>query len=109
MTQALPEPPTANERVLDSSGKLTIEFYRFFNQLVNVLRVRLSITGTATFAAGTTIAVVLDNELPNTDYRVAVEATENNTFWITSKATTGFTINAASSSSATVGWVLTRD
>jgi hypothetical protein len=65
---------------------------------------RIAISGSTAFAAGTTVAVTLPIFLPSTAYRITISANANKTFWVTSKATTGFTLNASSSSSDTVDW-----
>lgn len=95
----IPEPPPIGEPSIA----------RFYRELVDVLRQRLPVTGTVIFNAATSAPVTFTNELPNTNYRVLIEPTENNTFWVTSKATTGFTLNAASSASTTIGWATIRD
>lgn len=70
--------------------------------------------GTATIAdAATTIAVTLGTDEPDTDYAVYVElGYDNGGVWITSKATTGFTINvknAAAGGNGDLRWSLVRD
>lgn len=79
--------------------------WRRFDQ--NMLA-RSPVSGEAEFSAGTTIAVTLETPLPDTDYNVLVDAPENNTFWATSKTVSGFTLNASSSTSATVGYTIVR-
>ena len=66
-----------------------------------------SINGTSTFAAATTLVVTFGYTMPSAVYRVALGASANKTFWVTSKTTTTFTLNASSSSSDAVDWVLT--
>jgi hypothetical protein len=63
----------------------------------------------ATFATSGTVAVTFAGlslpDLPDDQYIVKLSPGANQTFWVTSKATTGFTINSSSgSSTATVGW-----
>lgn len=60
----------------------------------------------------TTVAVTFGTAEADSDYEVTVFDFEENlgNYWITSKATTGFTINVATTpaTSATVHWMLTR-
>jgi len=59
--------------------------------------------------SGSTVAVVLPVALPDTNYRVAVSANQNQTIWVTSKTTTGFTLNSSiAGSTATVEWMIMR-
>ncbi len=59
--------------------------------------------------SGSTVAVVLPVALPDTNYRVAVSANQNQTIWLTSKTTTGFTLNSSlAGSTATVEWIIMR-
>lgn len=67
-----------------------------------------NLTGRATFAAATTFAVTFSIAEADANYSIFIDSPENNTFWVTGKATTGFTINAASATSVTVGWLLIR-
>ena len=75
-------------------------------QTENVVR------GSAMFSNGTSVAVVFASAgVPNqfdTNYKVTISATENNSFWVADadRATTGFTLRAASTSTATVRWEL---
>jgi len=77
---------------------------RFFRALL----ARSAISGIATFNGGTTIAVTLAVPLPDADYTVLIDASENKTFWTTSRSQTGFTIHASGSTSVTVGYTLMR-
>lgn len=65
-------------------------------------------SGTATFVAATTVAVTLTKNQPNTDYRISLGPQSNNTFWITSKTVSGFTINASASNSSSIDWSVVR-
>jgi hypothetical protein len=72
-------------------------------------------TGTATFATAATVAVTLPVPFATlgavnvTDYSVQIEAAVNETFWITAKTSTGFTINSSNgASTATVRYTVTR-
>lgn len=69
----------------------------------------VSDSSTSTFAAATTVAVVLTVAEPDTNYFVLLENSENQTLWITSKTTTGFTINSSVSNSTTVSWLIYRN
>jgi hypothetical protein len=65
--------------------------------------------GSATFATAATVAVSFGTAEPDASYYVIVTGDVNETFWITSKATGGFTINSSNgSSTATVDWMLIR-
>ena len=66
-----------------------------------------TLTGEGVFTGGTTVTVSLGGyTMPNTDYRVALGAKTNRTFWVTSKTTTGFTINAAAANFDSVDWIV---
>jgi hypothetical protein len=67
-----------------------------------------NLRGSATFAAGTTVAVTFGTPEPDASYFIAISANANKTFWVTAKTTTGFTLNASAVSSDTVDWVLIR-
>lgn len=68
-----------------------------------------NLRGQATFATAATVAVTFDRAEPDTDYFVALAGSVNETFWVTSKTTTGFTLNSSNASStATVDWILVR-
>lgn len=69
----------------------------------------ISDTGTSTFAAATTVAVTLPVEEPDTNYFVLFENPANQILWVTSKTTTGFTVNSSVSNSTTVGWFVLRN
>jgi hypothetical protein len=68
----------------------------------------LNDAGTVTFAAATTATVTLTATQPAADYLVVLGPQANKTFWVSGQTTTQFTINASSSSSDVVNWVLTR-
>jgi len=68
-----------------------------------------NLRGSVTFATAATAAVSFGTNEPNATYYVALSGSANETFWVTSKATTGFTINSSNgSSTATVDWLLIR-
>lgn len=69
---------------------------------------RNAYSGTATFAAATTVAVSFGTAQPDTTYGVNITGSANKTFWVTTKTVNGFTINASSSSSDTVDWFVFR-
>lgn len=64
--------------------------------------------GSATFAAATTRAVTFGTAQVDTNYYITIAANANKTFWVTSKTTSGFTLNASAVSSDTVDWMLVR-
>lgn len=64
-------------------------------------------------AAASTAAVTLSPAEPDTDYRVSLSPSYNaGGLWYTTKATTGFTVNAATAApggGGTIDWFLQRD
>jgi hypothetical protein len=66
-------------------------------------------TGTATFAAATSVAVIFAAAEPDTNYSVFFENRANQVLWISAKTTAGFTINSSVSNSTVVKWLLIRD
>lgn len=105
----LPGVPTQAQAVTGANGLMSKYWYRFLETLVFVLGLELPVKGAATFSSGTTVAVTFDTALDDANYAVVFDGEENNTFWPTSKTASGFTANAATSTSATVRWVLHRD
>ena len=67
-----------------------------------------NLAGAVTFSASTSVAVTLPNAEPDANYLIFFDNPANQTLWVTSKATTGFTINSSASNSTTVGWLLIR-
>lgn len=65
-------------------------------------------TGTATFAAATTVDVVFATPMPAADYQIGHSVGANRTVWWTNKTVNGFTFNAAASNSDSVDWWVTR-
>jgi hypothetical protein len=108
MALTIPSLPHPSSMVVDDTARMTREWYGKLDELIRALQQRVPLTGTAIFAAGTSIAVTFATAEVNTSYNVLIDAPANLTFWVTSKATTGFTINASASNSETVGWALTR-
>lgn len=67
--------------------------------------------GSSTFASAATAAATLSVAYVASalDYVVGVEPTANETFWVTSKTTSGFTLNSSNATStAVVPWVVKR-
>lgn len=62
--------------------------------------------GTATFSSSTTVAVSFAETEPSANYYVTLGCNNDKTFWVASKATTGFTINASSTSSDSCDWMV---
>ena len=81
----------------------SVNWYKYLQDI----QARSPIAGTVTMS-GTSATVTLPQALPDTDYVAALEAPENKKFWVTSKTTTGFTVNADASSTATVGYIVVR-
>jgi parallel beta-helix repeat protein len=68
-----------------------------------------NLCGTATFASAATKSVTFTRAEADTSYRVAVGAEANETIWVTSKTTSGFTLNSSNATStAVVDWVIVR-
>lgn len=67
-----------------------------------------NLAGTAVFSASTTVAVTLPIAEPDANYLIFLDNPANQTLWVTSKSTTGFTVNSSVSNSTTVGWLLIR-
>lgn len=69
--------------------------------------------GTVTFAAETSKAVTFDIPYTDADYTVSLELpsrpANDESPWVTVKATTGFTINFQSAQTMTVAWTATRN
>jgi hypothetical protein len=71
----------------------------------------LPLRGTATLEGATgTKAIVFNAALADASYQVTVTGGANETFYVTSKATTGFTINSSNATStATVDYVVSKN
>lgn len=68
-----------------------------------------NVCGTATFATAGTKAVTFTFNEPDTSYRIIATGQANQTFWVTSKAVGGFTLNSSNASStAVVEWFMVR-
>ena len=70
-----------------------------------------SMKGTATFSAATTVAVAFPTTQEDAVYKVMLtpQADPVGRLWVSSKATTGFTINNSSSTSIAVDWQVVRE
>ena len=65
--------------------------------------------GTATFTGIAEKDVTFVTAEASAGYTVVIDAAVNETFWVTNKKTTGFTLNSSNSTStAFVRWVLVR-
>jgi hypothetical protein len=68
--------------------------------------------GTLTFDASTSEDVILDMPLSGSDYFVGVEVPSrpagDETPWVTSKSSTGFTVTFQTAQTMTVNWFLVR-
>jgi hypothetical protein len=67
-----------------------------------------NLRGTATFSAATTKAVAFGTAEPDASYYVSLSGNAAGYCWVTSKSTTGFTINCSASNSNAVDWILIR-
>lgn len=76
--------------------------------LIKAISIIASQRGSATFAGSNSVAVALPVALPDTNYSVGVSGSVGETFWVTSKTTSGFTIRSSNATStATVDWSVT--
>ena len=107
MTRPVAALPHPTSKVVEEVRGILVMTREWYSRLLNNAD-RIPVTGTATFAAATTVAVVFETPEISTDYNISLDAAANLTHWVTSKATTGFTINASSSNSNTIGWTMTR-
>ena len=64
--------------------------------------------GTCTFSAATSKVCSLGTTQPDNLYYVLTTCNANKTFWVNTKTTTTFTLNASSSSSDNCDWILLR-
>ena len=64
--------------------------------------------GTCTFSAATSKVCSLTTTQPDNVYYVVTTCNANKTFWVNTKTTTTFTLNASSSSSDNCDWILLR-
>jgi hypothetical protein len=68
-----------------------------------------NLRGSVTFTGAATKAVTFGTAESDTTYFVAISGNINETFWVTSKTTGGFTMNSSNAASvATVDWILIR-
>ena len=66
-----------------------------------------SVSSSVTFATSGTAAVTFDSPVQAANYRIFITGNVNETFWVTSKTVTGFTLNSSNASSvAVVDWLL---
>lgn len=84
------------------SGSPSPTVYNSYNKLLR------GETGSGSFSAATSDAVTLTRTQPNANYRVSVTFTSNpgGYAWVTSKTTSGFTVNCSVSTSATYDWTI---
>lgn len=68
-----------------------------------------NVCGTGTFASAGTAAVTFPTAEIDTNYRVVVTGSANETFWITGKTATGFTVHSSNAAStASFDWLRLR-
>jgi len=95
--------------LLPQSGDIKEAIIRRDSEIVNAILTGIVKSGTATFATAATKAVAFSINEFDAAYHVVVTGNVNETFWVTAKATTGFTINSSNATStAVVSWILTR-
>lgn len=109
MAWDLPTLPTPNVVIVaEKSTRPSLDYFRFFSTLLQVLLNRLPVTGTASFAAATTATVTFGTPEANANYDVWFAAPDGKTYWASSKSTTGFTANASASVTADVRYQIIR-
>lgn len=108
MALNLPRVPNPDAEIAEAGGHPTRDWLRFFYELIAALTNRVPVTGSATFAAATSVAVTFTTAEAAATYDIFVAAADDNYHWASSKATTGFTLNAKNSTSVTVRWQLIR-
>jgi hypothetical protein len=104
MTRPLPGLPHPSVKLVGADGRVTREWLALFAELCR----RVPVTGTATFAAATSVAVTLPAPESDAGYRVLIEGAAARSHWPSGKTTTGFTLNASTANSDTVAWALLR-
>lgn len=66
-------------------------------------------SGTDTFSSAATKTVTFGTTEPDANYKINLAGNVNETFWVTSKSTTGFTLNSSNATStASVDWTVIR-
>ena len=81
----------------------------FFSSILTFIRANRVWVGQAVFVAAASLAVTLADAQPDAAYFVAISGNANETFWVTVKTATGFTLNSSNAgSTATVDYILTR-
>lgn len=99
--------PNERQTILEGEPNKVPEriWYRWFRFIDEFVRFQ---SGTATFVASDSVTVTLQRPIVNKDYIVLIGPTENNAFWYENPNETEFTLRAASSTSATIGWAAVR-
>lgn len=108
MSREVPQPPHPSVSVLDAAGRFVREWFDWIDKFAKNIRFNAPLTGTVAFSAATSATVTFATPEASANYNVSLDPPENKTFWVTSKATTGFTVNASGSTSVTVPWTLHR-
>ena len=81
------------------------------NRLVQNTDMMQKLTGSASFAASTSVAVTFSpawGVMNGSVYHVALETPSNANYWVSNKTASGFTINCEVAVSATIQWSVTR-
>lgn len=107
MTRPVAVLPHPTSEVVTAVRNILVMSREWYSRLLAIVD-RVPVTGTATFAAATTVAVTFASPELSTDYMIVVEPAANRTYWPSSKTVTGFTLNASASNSDTVNWALLR-
>jgi len=73
-------------------------------QVEALLLLTSAVNGTATFVSATSVAITFSTPMPNTNYRVHLSPSDFIPVRVTSKLTTGFTIETGITVTGTVGY-----
>jgi hypothetical protein len=84
-----------------------------YGYLVTAIDARNSATsielGATSFGATTNTPFIIGQDEPDANYIIMITGSENETFKVTSKSTTGFTVTSSNNAStATIDWLLVR-
>lgn len=98
------QPPPSLHKLVTDDLKSDWQWKSWLNQ---VYRESISYqAGSATLASGTATVTFTEN-VPDTNFSILLGGNANETFYWSSKATTGFTINSSNgTSTATVDWTI---
>lgn len=107
MTRPVAVLPHPTSKVVEQVRGILVMTREWYGRLQNIAD-RTPVTGTATFAVATSVAVTFATPEVSTDYMIVIESPAVRSYSVTSKTTTGFTLTTALSNSDTVNWALLR-